>query len=176
MMRDLTPVLIGGMPKGVKIGLIILVVLLVVGGGTCAAFVTWVKSNEPEWRSQGKEAAREGQLFGAGKKEIACVDQVLERSQGCEGKNPISKGQCFAFEGIYLNQCLTAAERTGEGVCGAVPEQEGLMSALSFAKTKCTVARESCLKTYQQLAQLCASRKKAELKEAAKEKAAAETK
>jgi hypothetical protein len=39
------------MPKPVKVGLIVLAALVVIGGGTCAGFVAWVKSNEADWRA-----------------------------------------------------------------------------------------------------------------------------
>ena len=65
------------MPKPVKVGLIVLLALLVVGGGTCAGFVAWVKSNEADWRLKGQEAKKEGRDRGK---------SYILRTDG-EGKN-----------------------------------------------------------------------------------------
>ena len=148
------------MPKPVKVGLIVLLVLVVLGGVTCGGFVAWVKSNEADWRLKGKEAKKEGQFYGAQHAGADCLEEALRRADHCATQGALDKSTCQAFVGAFFDQCLTASKqggRLGESLCEGVPE-EGVLAQVAYSKKKCDARgelTEPCMKSFQNLAQWC---------------------
>ena len=104
------------MSKNLKIVLVILGVValscLVCTGG---AFF-WIQSSVDGMAQMGEEVTAEAAAFAAGKEDVECVDESLQRALAC-GDIEVT---CRARASVFLTQCANAAAAT-EGFCAGVP-------------------------------------------------------
>jgi len=118
------------MPKGLKIALFILGVLILLGGGCVAAIAMWVQSNLPEIEKMGKVVTAEGEAFGAESDGTGCVTEALRRGDACDGI------MCEAGASIFLRSCLDAATVAPE-FCEGVPSTDSIIGSVRFRLAKC---------------------------------------